>query len=57
MAGKRRTTAVDFAVGFSRLKKTGEQVEYGEPLMFIHARSAADVASILPLLDKAVQIS
>jgi pyrimidine-nucleoside phosphorylase len=49
--------AVDFAVGFSRLKKAGEQVENGEPLMFIHARSAADVTSILPLLEKAVQIS
>lgn len=49
--------AVDFAVGFSRLKKTGEQVENGEPLMFIHARSAADVTSILPLLEKTVQIS
>jgi len=49
--------AVDLAVGFSRLKKAGEQVENGEPLMFIHARSAADVTSILPLLEKAVQIS
>ncbi|MBA2272100.1 MAG: thymidine phosphorylase [Chthoniobacterales bacterium] len=49
--------AVDLAVGFSRLKKASEQVENGEPLMFIHARSAADVTSILPLLEKAVQIS
>ncbi|MEO5721731.1 MAG: thymidine phosphorylase [Chthoniobacterales bacterium] len=49
--------AVDFAVGFSQLKKVGEPVANGEPLMVVHARSEEGLASILPLLDKAGEIS
>ena len=49
--------AVDFAVGFSRLKKVGEQVEKGEPLLLMHARSEEARASIPPLLEEGVEIN
>ena len=47
---------VDFAVGFSGLKKVGETVGEGEPLMFIHARTEAAVESVLPLLQHGVEV-
>ena len=47
---------VDHAVGFSAIKKVGERVESGEPLMLIHARDEAAVEIIRPLLEKAVAI-
>ncbi|HSH38438.1 MAG TPA: thymidine phosphorylase [Chthoniobacterales bacterium] len=49
--------AIDFAVGFSGLKKVGEAVSEGEPLMFIHARSEASLASVLPLLESGVVVT
>ena len=49
--------AVDYAVGFSELKKVGEHVDRGEPLMLVHARAEATLASILPLLEQAVEVS
>jgi len=42
------TDAVDFAVGFDRIRKVGEPVGAGEPLLRIHARSADSLASVLP---------
>jgi thymidine phosphorylase len=48
--------AVDFAAGFSDLKKVGEPVERGERLYTIHARSGAAVSAIMPLLESAVII-
>lgn len=48
---------VDFAVGFSDLRKVGEQVEQHEPLCRIHARSEASLSSILPLVESAFVIS
>ncbi len=47
---------IDFAVGFSAIKKVGENAERGEPLLMIHARSEAKIARALPLLEKAVTI-
>ena len=48
---------VDFAVGFSAIKKIGERVERDEPLMMAHARNEASLASVLPLLTEAAAIS
>ena len=47
---------IDFAVGLSGIKKIGERVEAREPLMFVHARTDQSLASVLPLLEKAVEI-
>jgi pyrimidine-nucleoside phosphorylase len=47
---------IDFAVGLSGLKKIGERVEKDEPLLIVHARDDRGVASILPMLAKAVEI-
>ena len=49
--------AVDFAVGFSGIKKVGEQVATGEPLLIVHARNEETLASVLPLLENAIEIS
>jgi pyrimidine-nucleoside phosphorylase len=46
-AGRRKATdAIDPAVGFSGLRKTGDRVVAGEPLVFIHARSAESLAGL-----------
>ncbi len=53
-AGRAQATdAVDFTVGVSALRKPGERVESGEPLMLIHARRESDLAVVLPLLQGA----
>ncbi|MDQ6808713.1 MAG: hypothetical protein M3Z64_04725, partial [Verrucomicrobiota bacterium] len=57
-AGRQRTEDdVDFAVGFSAIRKTGEQIETGEPLMFVHARSQAAIDSVLPNLMEGIEIA
>ena len=58
LGGGRETAddSVDFAVGLSGIKKVGERVEAKEPLLFVHARDDQTLASILPLLEKAVEI-
>ena len=57
-AGRQKADdAVDFAVGFSELKKVGESVTEGEPLMLIHARTDASLASVLPLLQSGIAVS
>jgi pyrimidine-nucleoside phosphorylase len=57
-AGRQTATdAVDFAVGFSDIKKVGETIEEGEPLMTVHARSETSLAAVLPLLQEAVRIT
>jgi pyrimidine-nucleoside phosphorylase len=56
-AGRKRTTdAIDFAVGFSQIKKIGEKVEVDEPLFMIHARNERSIVNITPLIEKAVEI-
>ncbi|MDQ6654345.1 MAG: hypothetical protein M3Y80_00840, partial [Verrucomicrobiota bacterium] len=47
---------IDYAVGFSRIKKIGETVEANEPLLLIHGREDATLATILPLLEQAIAI-
>ena len=48
--------AIDFAVGLSGLKKIGEKVDVKEPLLFVHARNEQSLRSVLPLLEKAIEI-
>ena len=56
--GRTRTEdRIDFAVGFSEIKKVGEKVARGEPLFTVHARSERALEAILPLLAQAVEIS
>ncbi|HXA09059.1 MAG TPA: thymidine phosphorylase [Chthoniobacterales bacterium] len=57
-AGRARSDdAIDFAVGFSRIKKVGERVVPNEPLLFVHARTDQALASVLPLLEKAIEVA
>jgi pyrimidine-nucleoside phosphorylase len=56
-AGRRKADdAIDFAVGFSKIKKVGERVAVDEPLFMIHARNERSIVNITPLLQKAVEI-
>src|SRR6266704_7058398 len=48
---------IDFAVGFSKIKKVGEHVDLDEPLFVIHARNERSIVNITPLLEKAVEIA
>lgn len=58
LGGGRQTAedAVDFAVGFSEIKKVGEPVATGEPLLSVHARDDQTLLSVLPFLETAVEI-
>ena len=57
-AGRARSEdAIDFAVGFSRIRKVGERVEPNEPLLYVHARTDQALASVLPLLEKAIEVA
>ncbi len=57
-AGRARAgDAIDFAVGCSRIKQLGARVERQEPLLFVHARSEADLATVLPLLQDAARLT
>jgi pyrimidine-nucleoside phosphorylase len=44
---------IDFAVGISELKKTGEAIEKDEPSMRVHARDDESLNEALPLLQAA----
>src|SRR5256714_2110760 len=56
-AGRQRADdAIDFAVGFSKIKKVGEHVDLDEPLFMIHARNERSIVNITPLLEKAVEL-
>ena len=50
LGGGRRavTDAIDPAVGVSGLKKAGEAVEAGEPLLRLHARTRAEAEALVP---------
>lgn len=58
LGGGRQTAddAIDFAVGLSGIKKIGERVETGEPLLSVHARSEQTLTAVLPALEQAVEI-
>ena len=57
-AGRQKADdAIDFAVGFSKIKKVGEQVGVDEPLFMVHARNERSIVNITPLLQKAVAIA
>jgi len=58
LGGGRQTAgdAIDFAVGLSGIKKIGERVEKGEPLLSVHARTDQALRLVVPLLEKAVEI-
>jgi pyrimidine-nucleoside phosphorylase len=47
---------IDFAVGLSGIKKVGENVDAQEPLLCVHARTDQALASVLPLLEKGIEI-
>lgn len=56
-AGRQRTIdPIDFAVGFSKIKKVGEKVAVDEPLFMIHARNERSIVNVTSLLEKAVEI-
>src|SRR6266581_2873444 len=56
-AGRQKADdAIDFAVGFSGIKKVGEQGGVDEPLFMVHARNERSIVNITPLLQKAVEI-
>ena len=59
LGGGRRKAgdSIDFAVGFSQIKKVGERVAKNEPLFMIHARNEDSYSSVRPLLAKAVEIA
>lgn len=46
--------AVDFAVGFSGIAKVGQRISKGEPLLTLHARDAATLASAQRLAEQAL---
>lgn len=48
--------AVDFAVGFSHIRKVGERVLPNEPLLYVHARTDQALTSILSLLESGIEI-
>lgn len=57
-AGRTKTDdAVDFAVGVSGIRKIGEPVRKGEPLLVIHANDTARLAQAKDLLKTAFKIS
>ena len=58
LGGGRRTAddTIDFAVGLSGIKKIGECVDAQEPLLLVHARDDHTLDSVLPLLEKAIEI-
>src|SRR5881227_3089237 len=57
-AGRQRSgDSIDFAVGFSQIKKIGEKIEAGEALFRIHARNERSIVNIMPLIEKAVEVA
>ena len=57
-AGRSSTEdTIDFAVGFSGIKKVGARVEPNEPLLLVHARTDEALASVLPLLQNGIEVA
>ncbi|MEY2511338.1 MAG: hypothetical protein QOE26_2101 [Verrucomicrobiota bacterium] len=59
LGGGRQTAddAIDFAVGLSGIKKVGERVEKGEPLLTVHARTDQGLRVVQPLLEKSIGLA
>ena len=59
LGGGRRavTDTIDPSVGVSRLRKVGERVEAGEPLLRLHARSRAEAEALVPAALAAFDIA
>ena len=60
LLGAGRSTAddvIDFAVGFSGIKKIGETVTADEPLLSVHARDERAFHVASALLEKAIEIT
>jgi pyrimidine-nucleoside phosphorylase len=56
-AGRATTDdAIDFAVGFSEIKKVGENVSADEPLLFVHARDERSFHAAGTLLEKGIEV-
>ena len=56
-AGRQKSDdQIDFAVGISGIKKIGEKVAKGEPLMFVHARSENALEQVRGMLEKAAVV-
>jgi len=49
--------AVDYSVGFSRLRKVGDVVEQGSPLFRIHARAQNSLDRVIEILSDAIEIA
>jgi thymidine phosphorylase len=57
-AGRGRATdAIDPAVGVADLRKCGEEISAGEPLLTIHARSVETLTPALALIEQAIEVS
>jgi pyrimidine-nucleoside phosphorylase len=48
--------AIDYAVGFSGLRKTGDRVSAGDPLLTVHARSEESLAALRETISAAITI-
>ena len=56
-AGRAKASdSVDYAVGFSAIRKVGDTVAQGEPLLRIHARNEATLATALTQLEGALRV-
>jgi pyrimidine-nucleoside phosphorylase len=56
-AGRQKSDdPIDFAVGISGLKKIGEPVAKGEPLMVVHARTESALDEVRSMLESAATI-
>jgi pyrimidine-nucleoside phosphorylase len=56
-AGRAKSTdRIDFAVGFSAIRKVGDTIAEGEPLLRIHARTDESLRGVQPDLERAIEI-
>ncbi len=56
-AGRARADdEIDYAVGFSQIRKVGTAVSPNEPLLFVHARNEEDFAAAARSLENAIAI-
>jgi len=56
-AGDEPMTQLISRCDFRRSKKIGERFQSREPLRFVHARTDRALASVLLMLDKAIQVT